>query len=69
MSILRLLGAAGVLLLASASSAAAHKRHHHHQPKEVKVQLLALNDFHGHLQTTTTGGIPIFPVLGARGRF
>jgi len=59
---LRLLGAAGVLLLALASPAAAHKRHHHHQtPKEVKVQLLALNDFHGHLQSTTTGGIPIFP--------
>jgi 5'-nucleotidase len=62
MSILRLLGAAGVLLLVLASPAAAHKRHHHHQkPKDVKVQLLALNDFHGNLQTTTTGGIVIDP--------
>ena len=63
MSILRLLGAAGVLLLALASPAAAHTRHHHHhpKPKDVKVQLLALNDFHGNLQTTTTGGIRITP--------
>jgi 5'-nucleotidase len=58
MSFLRRLGAAGVLLLVLASPAAAHKRHHHHhKPKNVNVQLLALNDFHGALQTTTTGGI------------
>ena len=57
MSILRLLGAAGVLLLVLASPAAAHKRDNHHHNKDVKVQLLALNDFHGALQTTTTGGI------------
>jgi 5'-nucleotidase len=57
MSSLRLLGAAGVLALALASPAAAHKRHHHHKPKNVKVQLLAINDFHGNLQTATTGGI------------
>ena len=63
MSSLRLLGAAGVLALVLASPAAAHKRdHHHHKPnKDVKVQLLAFNDFHGHLQTTTTGGISIDP--------
>ena len=63
MSILRLLGAAGVLLLVLASPAAAHKRHHHHhqKPKDVKVQLLAFNDFHGNLQTSTTGGIRIDP--------
>lgn len=57
MSSLRLLGAAGALLLVLASPAAAHKRHHHHKPKDVKVQLLSINDFHGNLQTTTTGGI------------
>ncbi len=59
MQFLRLLGAAGALLLVLASPAAAHKRHHHHhqKPKDVKVQLLALNDFHGALQTATTGGI------------
>ena len=51
MSILRLLGAAGVLLLVLASPAAAHKRHHHHhKPKDVEVQLLSFNDFHGHLE-------------------
>ena len=62
MSILRLLGAAGALLLVLASPAAAHKRHHHHhKPKDVKVQLLAFNDFHGNLQTSTTGGIRIDP--------
>jgi 5'-nucleotidase len=63
MSFLRLLGAAGALLLVLASPAAAHKRHHHHhhKPKDVKVQLLALNDFHGNLQTSTTGGIRIDP--------
>ncbi len=58
---LRLLGAAGVLLLVLASPAAAHKRHHHHPPRDVKVQLLAINDFHGHLQSTTTGGIRVDP--------
>jgi len=59
MSILRLLGAAGALLLVLASPAAAHTRHHHHhhKPKDVKVQLLSINDFHGNLQTATTGGI------------
>ena len=63
MSFLRLLGAAGALLLVLASPAAAHKRHHHHhhKPKDVKVQLLALNDFHGNLQTSTTGGIRLDP--------
>ena len=63
MSFLRLLGAAGALMLVLASPAAAHKRHHHHQhkPKDVKVQLLALNDFHGNLQTSTTGGIRLDP--------
>jgi len=63
MSILRLLGAAGALLLVFASPAAAHKRHHHHHqtPKDVKVQLLAFNDFHGNIQTSTTGGIRIDP--------
>jgi 5'-nucleotidase len=59
MRFLRLLGAAGALLLVLASPASAHKRHHHHhhKPTDVKVQLLALNDFHGALQTSTTGGI------------
>ena len=62
MSILRLLALAGALLLAIAAPAAAKPKHHkHHKPKDVKVQLLALNDFHGNLQTTTTGGIRLDP--------
>jgi len=61
MSTVRLLGAAGALALVLASPAAADKRGHHHKPKTVKVQLLAFNDFHGNLQTTTTGGIRIDP--------
>jgi 5'-nucleotidase len=62
MSTLRLLGAAGALLLVFASPAAAHPRHHHHhKPKDVKVQLLAFNDFHGNIQTGTTGGIKLDP--------
>ena len=65
MSFLRLLGAAGALLLVLASPAAAHKRHHHHhhhhKPMDVKVQLLSINDFHGNLQTSTTGGIRLDP--------
>jgi 5'-nucleotidase len=56
MSILRLLGAAGVLLLVLASPATANKQQRH-KPKDVKVQLLSINDFHGHLQSGTTGGI------------
>ena len=59
MSTLRLLALAGALLLALAAPAAAKPKHHKH--KEVKVQLLALNDFHGNLQTSTTGGIRLDP--------
>jgi 5'-nucleotidase len=76
-SLLRLLGAAGALSLLLASPAAAHKRHHHHhhKPKDVKVQLLSINDFHGNLQTSTTGGIrpptpaggPVPPPIAAGG--
>jgi len=62
MSFLRLLGAAGALLLVLASPAAAHKRHHHHHNhKDVTVQLLSFNDFHGNLQTSTAGGIRLDP--------
>ena len=51
------------LLLVLASPAAAHKRHHHHhhKPKDVNVQLLSFNDFHGNLQTSTTRRHPVPP--------
>src|SRR3954453_427008 len=51
---LHLLGIAGVLALGPAVPATAAAAHRH---KDVKVQLLAINDFHGNLQPTTTGGI------------
>ena len=58
MSTLRLLRGGRRAAARPRRPAAAHKRHrHHHKPKDVKVQLLAFNDFHGHLQTATTGGI------------
>src|SRR3954466_9605072 len=51
---LRLLGIAAALALGPAVPATAAATHRH---KDVKVQLLAINDFHGNLQPTTTGGI------------
>src|SRR5215213_5569701 len=51
---LRLLGMAAALALGPAVPATAAAKHRH---KDVKVQLLAINDFHGNLQPTTTGGI------------
>ena len=51
---LRLLGVAAALALGPAVPATAAAAHRH---KDVKVQLLAINDFHGNLQPTTTGGI------------
>src|SRR3954453_2933669 len=51
MSPLRLLALAGALSLALVLPASASAR------KDVKVQVLAINDFHGNLQPTTTGGI------------
>src|SRR3954467_13471462 len=51
---LRLLGIAAALALGPAVPATAAATHRH---KDVQVQLLAINDFHGNLQPTTTGGI------------
>ena len=58
------------MLLVLASPAAAHKRHnHHHKPnKDVKVQLLAFNDFHGHLQTAHDRRHPPRPAAASRQR-
>ena len=58
MSSLRLLALTAALLLTAAAPAAAKSKHHHKpKHKDVKVQLLSFNDFHGHLQPGTTGGI------------
>jgi 5'-nucleotidase len=76
MSFLRLLALALVAALVAASPAAAkHHRHHRHHGhhrhhRAVKVQLLAINDFHGNLQPSTTGGLrptPADPVQPAGG--
>jgi 5'-nucleotidase len=67
MSFLRLLALTAIAALAAASPAAAHPRRHHghhhrhhghhSRHRDVKVQLLAINDLHGALQPTTTGGL------------
>jgi 5'-nucleotidase len=51
--------AAALLLLPAAASA--HKgRHDHHKPKkDVSVQLLAINDLHGHLAPNTPGTVQV----------
>jgi 5'-nucleotidase len=51
---LRPLAIAATLALGLAVPATAAAGHRH---KDVKVQLLAINDFHGNLQPATTGGI------------
>jgi 5'-nucleotidase len=38
-------------------AAQAHRHGHHHHKKDVKVQLLAINDLHGHLAPNTPGSI------------
>jgi 2',3'-cyclic-nucleotide 2'-phosphodiesterase (5'-nucleotidase family) len=48
-----LLPAVAALLLLPAAAAGTPKQ----QAKEVEVQLLGLNDFHGHLEATTPGTI------------
>src|SRR5918997_2235443 len=58
-----LLALLALLLLPAAAAAAA-------KPKDVEVQLLGLNDFHGHLEPTTPGTIapdPASPRVPAGG--
>jgi 2',3'-cyclic-nucleotide 2'-phosphodiesterase (5'-nucleotidase family) len=59
---LRLLAclAAALLLLPAAASANERHRGHGHKPtKNVSVQLLAINDLHGHLAPNTPGTIQV----------
>jgi len=58
-SSLRLIGLVIALTLLAAAPAAATKGKHWHKPKPrtVDVQLIGLNDFHGHLESTTPGMI------------
>ena len=59
------------VLVASSGGAPASAtgRHHHHKPKAVKLQILALNDFHGQLDkvpsTSSSGRINTTPAGGA----
>jgi 5'-nucleotidase len=55
----RALGVALATLVITVPAADAHRRHHHHHhhKKDVKVQLLAINDLHGHLAPDTPGSI------------
>ena len=67
-----LLAALLTLLLVPAAAAAAKRQHHHHpKPRhDVQVQLLGLNDFHGHLESNTPGTIapdPASPRVPAGG--
>ena len=71
--ILAAVGAAVTTAVLVASSggapASATGRHHHHKPKAVKLQILALNDFHGQLDTVAdlapSGGSTPRPAGGA----
>jgi 5'-nucleotidase len=58
------------LIAFPAAALAGGKGHHHKHKKDVKVQLLGLNDFHGHLEPTTPGTIapdPASPRVPAGG--
>src|SRR5215207_2933022 len=54
----RIFGLALAALAITVPTASAHERHgHHHAKKDVKVQLLAINDLHGHISPDTPGTI------------
>jgi 5'-nucleotidase len=55
--LIRLLAAVLVVALAAAGPADAQKRKRKRPEGNVKVQLLAINDFHGHLESTTPGKV------------
>jgi 5'-nucleotidase len=57
--LIRLLSAVLVVALVAAAPAAAQKKRNRNTspPTRVQVQLLGINDFHGHLESTTSGKI------------
>jgi 5'-nucleotidase len=55
--LIRLLAAVVVVALAAAAPADAQKRKRKRPEGSVKVQLLAINDFHGHLESMTSGKV------------
>ena len=58
----RLLACLAAALLLLPAAASAHKRHHghgHHHKKDVSLQLLAINDLHGHLAPNTPGTVQV----------
>jgi 5'-nucleotidase len=63
-------GAASVLALGllpngPADATGAHRAHHHGKSRTVSLQLLAFNDYHGHLEASTPGAIYGIPAGGA----
>jgi 5'-nucleotidase len=58
---LLLLACVALLALPAAALAGGKSPHKHKHPKDVEVQLLGLNDFHGHLESTTPGTIAPAP--------
>jgi 5'-nucleotidase len=48
---------AAAALIAAAPATAAGKRKHHASKRPVRVQLLGINDFHGHLEASTPGRV------------
>jgi 5'-nucleotidase len=57
--LLACLAAALLLLPAAASASERHHGHGHKPTKNVSVQLLAINDLHGHLAPNTPGTIQV----------
>jgi 5'-nucleotidase len=56
---LRLLACLAAALLLLPAAASARDRHHGHKHKDVSLQLLAINDLHGHLAPNTPGTIQV----------
>jgi 5'-nucleotidase len=54
-----LLAVAGSALAIGSGSASADRNDDRRPPKTVEVQLLAFNDYHGHLEAATPGTVPV----------
>lgn len=54
-----LLAVAGSALAVGSGAASADRKDDRRKPKVVEVQLLAFNDYHGHLEASTPGTVPV----------